>query len=55
MGSIPILESIDTTKDYTQDMIIVSTRELALQTSQIAAEITSGSLVSYLKIQTFSF
>lgn len=37
--TIPILEQIDTSKDYIQGMIIVPTRELALQTSQIAMEI----------------
>merc|ERR1712061_540060 len=37
--TIPILEQIDPTKDYIQGMIIVPTRELALQTSQIATEI----------------
>lgn len=37
--TIPILEQIDTSKDYIQGMIIVPTRELALQTSQIAIEI----------------
>merc|ERR1739838_235738 len=38
--SIPILESIDTNRDYIQGMIIVPTRELALQTSQIAIELS---------------
>jgi len=38
--SIPILEQIDPTKDYIQGMIIVPTRELALQTSQIAIELS---------------
>jgi len=38
--TIPILEQMDTTKDYIQGMIIVPTRELALQTSQIATEIS---------------
>jgi len=38
--SIPILEQIDTSKDYIQGMIIVPTRELALQTSQIAIELS---------------
>lgn len=38
--SIPILDSIDTSKDYIQGMIIVPTRELALQTSQIAIELS---------------
>jgi len=37
---IPILDSIDTSKDYIQGMIIVPTRELALQTSQIAIELS---------------
>jgi len=38
--TIPILELIDTSKDYIQAMIIVPTRELALQTSQIAIELS---------------
>lgn len=38
--TIPILDQIDTTKDYIQGMIIVPTRELALQTSQIAIELS---------------
>merc|ERR1711953_1250881 len=38
--TIPILEGIDTSKDYIQGMIIVPTRELALQTSQIALELS---------------
>ena len=38
--SIPILEQIDTTKDVIQGMIVVPTRELALQTSQIAIELS---------------
>lgn len=38
--SIPILDSIDISKDYIQGMIIVPTRELALQTSQIAIELS---------------
>jgi len=38
--TIPILERIDVTKDYIQGMIIVPTRELALQTSQIAIEVS---------------
>merc|ERR1719374_195461 len=38
--SIPILEQIDVTKDVIQGMIIVPTRELALQTSQIAIELS---------------
>jgi len=38
--SIPILDSIDTSKDHIQGMIIVPTRELALQTSQIAIELS---------------
>jgi ATP-dependent RNA helicase DDX6/DHH1 len=37
---IPILERIDTTKDKIQALIIVPTRELALQTSQICIEIS---------------
>jgi len=37
--TIPILEQMDPTKDYIQGMIIVPTRELALQTSQISTEI----------------
>eukprot|EP00090_Calanus_glacialis_P027800 TRINITY_DN4414_c0_g1_i1.p1 TRINITY_DN4414_c0_g1~~TRINITY_DN4414_c0_g1_i1.p1 ORF type:complete len:436 (-),score=110.82 TRINITY_DN4414_c0_g1_i1:1996-3303(-) len=37
---IPILEQIDVTKDVIQGMIIVPTRELALQTSQIAIEVS---------------
>merc|ERR1712029_40484 len=38
--TIPILDSIDTSKDYIQGMIVVPTRELALQTSQIAIELS---------------
>jgi len=38
--SIPILEQIDVSKDIIQGMIIVPTRELALQTSQIAIELS---------------
>jgi len=38
--SIPILEQIDTIKDVIQGMIVVPTRELALQTSQIAIELS---------------
>jgi len=38
--TIPILERIDASKDYIQVMIIVPTRELALQTSQIAIEVS---------------
>jgi ATP-dependent RNA helicase DDX6/DHH1 len=37
--SIPILEQIDPDKDYIQALIIVPTRELALQTSQICIEL----------------
>lgn len=37
--SIPVLEQIDTKKDYIQALIIVPTRELALQTSQICIEL----------------
>lgn len=37
--SIPVLEQIDPTKDYIQALIIVPTRELALQTSQICIEL----------------
>merc|ERR1712141_976751 len=38
--TIPILENIDTSKDYIQGMIVVPTRELALQTSKIALELS---------------
>lgn len=38
--TIPIIDQIDTSKDYIQGMIIVPTRELALQTSQIAIELS---------------
>lgn len=37
--SIPVLEQIDPQKDYIQALIIVPTRELALQTSQICIEL----------------
>lgn len=37
--SIPVLEQIDSTKDCIQGLIIVPTRELALQTSQICIEL----------------
>ncbi|XP_004524166.1 putative ATP-dependent RNA helicase me31b [Ceratitis capitata] len=36
---IPVLEQIDPTKDYIQALVIVPTRELALQTSQICIEL----------------
>lgn len=36
---IPVLEQIDPKKDYIQALIIVPTRELALQTSQICIEL----------------
>jgi ATP-dependent RNA helicase DDX6/DHH1 len=38
--TIPLLERIDTTRNEIQGMIIVPTRELALQTSQICIEIS---------------
>merc|ERR1719505_508289 len=38
--TIPCLEQIDPSKDIIQGMIIVPTRELALQTSQIAIEVS---------------
>jgi len=38
--SIPLLEQIDATKDVIQGMIVVPTRELALQTSQITIELS---------------
>ncbi|KAK8729919.1 hypothetical protein OTU49_008389 [Cherax quadricarinatus] len=37
--SIPLLEQIDTTQDHIQAMVIVPTRELALQTSHICNEL----------------
>ncbi|XP_064539057.1 ATP-dependent RNA helicase me31b [Drosophila montana] len=36
---IPVLEQIDPTKDYIQALVMVPTRELALQTSQICIEL----------------
>ena len=36
---IPILEQVDEKKDYIQALVIVPTRELALQTSQICIEL----------------
>ncbi|KAJ6649803.1 ATP-dependent RNA helicase me31b [Pseudolycoriella hygida] len=36
---IPVLEQIDSSKDYIQALVIVPTRELALQTSQICIEL----------------
>lgn len=36
---IPVLEQIDASKDYIQALVIVPTRELALQTSQICIEL----------------
>lgn len=36
---IPVLEQIDATKDHIQALVIVPTRELALQTSQICIEL----------------
>uniref|UniRef100_A0AC34QHV5 RNA helicase n=2 Tax=Panagrolaimus sp. JU765 TaxID=591449 RepID=A0AC34QHV5_9BILA len=36
---IPLIGRIDTTKDYIQGLIVVPTRELALQTSQICIEL----------------
>jgi len=38
--SIPLLEQIDVSKDVIQGMVVVPTRELALQTSQIAIELS---------------
>jgi len=38
--TIPLLETIDTSKPVIQGMIVVPTRELALQTSQIAMELS---------------
>ena len=38
--SIPLLEQIDTNRDVIQCMLVVPTRELALQTSQIAIELS---------------
>jgi len=38
--TIPILDQIDPSKDFIQGMIVVPTRELALQTSQIATELS---------------
>jgi len=38
--TIPILEQIDATQDGIQGLILVPTRELALQTSQIAIELS---------------
>jgi len=38
--TIPMLQQIDPTADYVQGMIVVPTRELALQTSQIAIELS---------------
>ncbi|PSN45934.1 putative ATP-dependent RNA helicase me31b, partial [Blattella germanica] len=38
--SIPVLEKIDPEKDYIQALVIVPTRELALQTSQICIELS---------------
>ena len=38
--SIPLLEQIDVTKDVIQGMVVVPTRELALQTSQIMIELS---------------
>lgn len=37
--SIPVLEQVDPDKDYIQALVIVPTRELALQTSQICIEL----------------
>uniref|UniRef100_A0A1B6EAF7 RNA helicase n=1 Tax=Clastoptera arizonana TaxID=38151 RepID=A0A1B6EAF7_9HEMI len=37
--SIPVLEQVDPEKDYIQALVIVPTRELALQTSQICIEL----------------
>ncbi|XP_039248337.1 putative ATP-dependent RNA helicase DDX6 [Styela clava] len=37
---IPLLEKCDMSKDYVQAMVLVPTRELALQTSQIAIEMS---------------
>jgi ATP-dependent RNA helicase DDX6/DHH1 len=38
--SIPLVQRIDPTKNYVQGMILVPTRELALQTSQICIELS---------------
>lgn len=37
---IPLLQKLDTTANHVQAMIIVPTRELALQTSQICIELS---------------
>ncbi|ENN78803.1 ATP-dependent RNA helicase me31b isoform X2 [Dendroctonus ponderosae] len=43
--SIPVLEQIDPTKDCIQALVIVPTRELALQTSQICIELAKHLLI----------
>lgn len=44
---IPILDKIDTTKDYIQALVLVPTRELALQTSAVLKE-----LGKFLKVES---
>ena len=41
---IPVLEKADSSKTHIQSMILVPTRELALQTSQVTGGICCGSL-----------
>jgi ATP-dependent RNA helicase DDX6/DHH1 len=36
---IPVLEKVDTSKNEVQALLLVPTRELALQTSQVAKEL----------------
>ncbi|XP_065644248.1 probable ATP-dependent RNA helicase DDX6 isoform X2 [Hydra vulgaris] len=38
---IPLLERVDSTKDYIQALVLVPTRELALQTSQICKDLSN--------------
>ncbi|KAJ8919511.1 hypothetical protein NQ315_002132 [Exocentrus adspersus] len=49
--SIPVLEQIDPKKDCIQALIIVPTRELALQTSQICIELAKHLDVRVMKVQ----
>lgn len=48
--SIPCIEKIDVSKNNIQAMIIVPTRELALQTSQVCVELSK-----HLKLKVIYF
>ena len=46
--SIPILEKVDTSKNIIQAVILVPTRELALQTSQVCKELGKHLVVAVM-------